>query len=89
MLRENNLGTFGHMITKAYQLLKGDAALLQEERARTRFLLVDEFQDANFAQVEVLSLLAGRRLMCLWWTIGSGDLPVFAGLRASVYAVLK
>ncbi|MGB9199729.1 MAG: ATP-dependent DNA helicase [Terriglobales bacterium] len=59
VLEEKNLGTFGHMITKAYQLLKGDAALLQEERARTRFLLVDEFQDANFAQVEVLSLLAG------------------------------
>jgi DNA helicase-2/ATP-dependent DNA helicase PcrA len=59
MLREKNLGTFGHMITKAYQLLKDDLALLEEERRRTRFLLVDEFQDANFAQVEILSLLAG------------------------------
>jgi DNA helicase-2/ATP-dependent DNA helicase PcrA len=59
MLEEKNLGTFGHMITKAYRLLKDDPVLLEEERARTRFLLVDEFQDANFAQVEVLSLLAG------------------------------
>jgi DNA helicase-2/ATP-dependent DNA helicase PcrA len=59
MLREKNLGTFGHMITKAYRLLKDDPALLEEERRRTRFLLVDEFQDANFAQVEILSLLAG------------------------------
>ena len=59
MLLERNLGTFGHMITKAYQLLKNDPALLEEERRRTRFLLVDEFQDANFAQVEILSLLAG------------------------------
>jgi superfamily I DNA/RNA helicase len=59
MLEEKNLGTFGHMITKAYRLLKDDPALLDEEQARTRFLLVDEFQDANFAQVEVLSLLAG------------------------------
>ncbi|MGD0506998.1 MAG: ATP-dependent DNA helicase [Terriglobales bacterium] len=59
MLREKNLGTFGHMITKAYQLLKDDSRLLEEERRRTRFLLVDEFQDANFAQVEILSLLAG------------------------------
>lgn len=59
MLGEKNLGTFGHMITKAYQLLKDDPTLLEEERRRTRFLLVDEFQDANFAQVEVLSLLAG------------------------------
>src|SRR5712691_7019827 len=59
MLEEKNLGTFGHMITRAYRLLKNDAALLAEEQGRTRFLLVDEFQDANFAQVEILSLLAG------------------------------
>jgi DNA helicase-2/ATP-dependent DNA helicase PcrA len=59
MLLEKNLGTFGHMITKAYRLLKDDPSLLEEERRRTRFLLVDEFQDANFAQVEILSLLAG------------------------------
>jgi DNA helicase-2/ATP-dependent DNA helicase PcrA len=59
MLQKNNLGTFGHMITKAHRLLKDDPALLDEERRRTRFLLVDEFQDANFAQVEILSLLAG------------------------------
>jgi DNA helicase-2/ATP-dependent DNA helicase PcrA len=60
MLQEKKLGTFGHMITKAYHLLKNDQALLEEERLHTRFLLVDEFQDANFAQVEILSLLAGR-----------------------------
>ena len=47
------------MITDAYHLLKNDSALLEEERRRARFLLVDEFQDANFAQVEMLSLLAG------------------------------
>ncbi|MFZ3263030.1 MAG: ATP-dependent helicase, partial [Terriglobales bacterium] len=60
MLRAKNLGTFGHMITGAYHLLKNDPVLLEEERRRTRFLLVDEFQDANFAQVEILSLLAGE-----------------------------
>jgi DNA helicase II / ATP-dependent DNA helicase PcrA len=59
MLREKKLGTFGHMITGAHRLLRDDPALLEEERCRTRFLLVDEFQDANFAQVEILSLLGG------------------------------
>jgi DNA helicase II / ATP-dependent DNA helicase PcrA len=59
MLRKNNLGTFGHMITNAYRLLKSNPALLEEERRRARFVLVDEFQDANFAQVEILSMLAG------------------------------
>jgi len=39
MLQEKKLGTFGHMITKAYHLLKNDQALLEEERLHTRFLL--------------------------------------------------
>jgi DNA helicase-2/ATP-dependent DNA helicase PcrA len=59
MLREHKLGTFGHMILQANELLAEDAALLEEERARARFILVDEFQDANFAQIKVLEKLAG------------------------------
>src|SRR5580700_788621 len=45
-LREENLGTFGHMITRAYALLTSDQEVLAAERARARFILVDEFQDA-------------------------------------------
>ncbi len=59
MLRERNLGTFGHMILRANELLGEDAALLERERARARFILIDEFQDANFAQIKVLEKLAG------------------------------
>jgi DNA helicase-2/ATP-dependent DNA helicase PcrA len=58
-LREENLGTFSHMITRAHEMLAGDEGLLAAERARTPFVLVDEFQDANFAQTKILSLLAG------------------------------
>ena len=58
-LREENLGTFGHMITRAHEMLTSDEKLLAAERARARFILVDEFQDANFAQIEILAALAG------------------------------
>jgi|HubBroStandDraft_3_1064219.scaffolds.fasta_scaffold02978_1 DNA helicase-2/ATP-dependent DNA helicase PcrA len=58
-LREENLGTFGHMITRAYALLTSDQEVLAAERARARFILVDEFQDANFAQIKLLAALAG------------------------------
>ncbi|MCU1300438.1 MAG: hypothetical protein JWQ87_722 [Candidatus Sulfotelmatobacter sp.] len=58
-LREKNLGTFGHMITRAHDLLTSDEGLLAAERARYPFILVDEFQDANFAQIKILSALAG------------------------------
>jgi len=58
-LREKNLGTFSHMITRAHDLLASDQSLLAAERALYPFILVDEFQDANFAQIKILSALAG------------------------------
>ncbi len=60
ILRDRNLGTFGHMILRANQTLSEEAALLERERAHARFILVDEFQDANFAQITVLSKLAAN-----------------------------
>src|SRR5271169_2590581 len=58
-LREENLGTFGHMITRAHELLTTDEDLRKTEQNRARFILVDEFQDANFAQIKTLAALAG------------------------------
>jgi DNA helicase II / ATP-dependent DNA helicase PcrA len=58
-LEQENLGTFSHMITRAYALLNSQDAILAEARSRARFILADEFQDANLAQIKILSLLAG------------------------------
>lgn len=58
-LQEENLGTFSHMITRAYALLNSDERVLAEARGRARFILADEFQDANFAQIKILARLAG------------------------------
>ena len=59
MLERDNLGTFGAQIVKGVGLLRGDPALLARERARSRFILVDEFQDCNVAQIELAEMLAG------------------------------
>ena len=58
-LREDNLGTFSHMITRAYDLLLHDEETLAGAQSRARFILADEFQDANFAQVKILARLTG------------------------------
>ncbi len=81
MLRAKNLGTFGHMITGAYHLLKSDPKLLAAERARIRFLLVDEFQDANFAQIEILALLAGEAANL--FVVGDPDQAIYQFRGAS------
>ncbi len=57
MLREQNLLTFGALLMQAVQLLRSDAAYRGELRHRYRYILVDEFQDTNIAQLELLRLL--------------------------------
>jgi len=58
LLRERNFLTFGGQLQRAVELLKKDAALRGQLRAQFRFILVDEFQDTNIAQLELLWLLA-------------------------------
>ena len=60
MLARDRLGSFGAQIVKAVALLRGDPELLAQERAHARFILVDEFQDCNLAQIELATLLAGE-----------------------------
>jgi DNA helicase-2/ATP-dependent DNA helicase PcrA len=61
LLRERKLLTFGTQIMDAVMQLKNDGALLEQLRARYRYILVDEFQDTNIAQLELLWLLGGDR----------------------------
>lgn len=60
MLARDGYGTFGHMITRAAELLRGSPELLSREQAGARFLLFDEFQDVNTAQLELAQQLAGK-----------------------------
>lgn len=59
LLASKNLGTFGQMISQAVKLLESNWVLLAEERSRARFVLIDEFQDSNVAQIRLARLLAG------------------------------
>jgi DNA helicase II / ATP-dependent DNA helicase PcrA len=89
MLDEENLGTFGHMITRAYALLQADANLLAHEQQRARFILVDEFQDANFAQVKILQQLAGGERNV--FAVGDPDQAIyrFRGASSAAFALFQ
>jgi DNA helicase-2/ATP-dependent DNA helicase PcrA len=60
LLAEAGLADFGDQIHRTLALLRDRPAVLARLRARFRFVLVDEFQDTNHAQLEMLQLLAGR-----------------------------
>src|SRR5688572_16763809 len=59
MLAQDGLGTFGAIITRAIELLRDRPEVLAVERAHAKFILIDEFQDSNSAQIELAHLLAG------------------------------
>ncbi|HVH85940.1 MAG TPA: ATP-dependent DNA helicase, partial [Terriglobales bacterium] len=59
LLARNRLHTLGALVTRATSLLRSDPQLLDRERRSSRFLLVDEFQDSNHAQIELTRILAG------------------------------
>jgi DNA helicase-2/ATP-dependent DNA helicase PcrA len=61
LLREHKLLTFGTQIMHAVMRLRDDHTLREKLRARYRYILVDEFQDTNIAQIELLWLLGGDR----------------------------
>src|SRR2546425_5834764 len=89
MLVEENLGTFSHMITRGYALLQADANLLTHEQQRARFILVDEFQDANFAQVKILQKLAGQERNV--FAVGDPDQAIykFRGASSAAFALFQ
>jgi DNA helicase-2/ATP-dependent DNA helicase PcrA len=81
MLRERNLGTYGDMITGAVRLLSADPSVLRREQQRARFLLIDEFQDANVAQIKVAHLLADTERNV--FAVGDPDQAIFRFRGAS------
>jgi DNA helicase-2/ATP-dependent DNA helicase PcrA len=60
LLAEAGLVDFGDQIHRTLELLRERPSLLARLRERYRFILVDEFQDTNHAQLEMLKLLAGE-----------------------------
>ena len=61
LLRERKFLTFGTQIMDAVLHLGANDSLREQLRARYRYILVDEFQDTNIAQLELLWLLGGAR----------------------------
>lgn len=57
ILAEKGTGSFGQLIVRALHLLRTDKEVLTNEQAHARFILIDEFQDSNLAQLEFADLL--------------------------------
>ena len=57
---KNNMIDFGDMLTKTYGLLKSKPLILKKYQKQFKYILVDEYQDTNFIQLQIVNLLAGE-----------------------------
>jgi DNA helicase-2/ATP-dependent DNA helicase PcrA len=86
LLREKNRVSFGSLITGAVALLERDAQLRDALQKKYHYILVDEFQDTNIAQLRLLELLAGpaRNIVA----VGDNDQAIYR-FRGASFASFK
>ena len=77
---------FDDLVCEVARLWRAREDILSRWRERYPFLLVDEYQDTNRAQLEVLRLLAGeRRNLCV---VGDDDQAIYGWRGADVRNIL-
>src|SRR5215470_251959 len=81
LLLEKERVSFGSLITGAVDLLEKDSKLRSELQSKYRYVLVDEFQDTNIAQLRLLELLAGDRKNI--FAVGDNDQAIYRFRGAS------
>jgi DNA helicase-2/ATP-dependent DNA helicase PcrA len=81
LLREKKRSSFGSLITGAVELLERDATLRATLQNRYRYILVDEFQDTNIAQLRLLELLANNSKNI--FAVGDNDQAIYRFRGAS------
>jgi DNA helicase-2/ATP-dependent DNA helicase PcrA len=86
-LRAQGAVDFDDLLLLPLKLFKENPELLLQYQSRYRYLLVDEYQDTNDAQLELLVLLAGlRRNLCV---VGDDDQSIYAWRGAQVRHILE
>ncbi len=87
LLAASGLVDFGDQLHVALRLLREHPAVRERLRRRFRYVLVDEFQDTNRAQLELLALLTGERGNLT--VVGDDDQAIYAFRGAAVRNILE
>jgi DNA helicase II / ATP-dependent DNA helicase PcrA len=87
LLLENNSLDFGDLINYALKLFRTRKRVLSQYQNKFDYILVDEFQDTNFAQYELVKLLSeGKNNLNV---VGDDDQSIYKFRGASVSNIMR
>ncbi len=86
LLLENNAMDFGDLINYSLKLFRTRKKILEFYQKKFKFILVDEFQDTNYAQYELVKMLAGGHNNIN--VVGDDDQSIYKFRGASVSNIM-
>jgi len=87
LLRKANALDFDDILFYAVRLLEQRADIREKYQERFLHLLVDEYQDVNFAQYKIVQMLAGKHRNVV--VVGDDDQSIYAWRGADVSLILR
>ncbi len=86
-LKYNNSLDFDDLIIKAIELFEKDNEVLEYYQKRFEYIMVDEYQDTNFAQFKLIKLLADKyKNLCV---VGDDDQSIYKFRGADITNILN
>ncbi|RGY96370.1 DNA helicase PcrA [Clostridium sp. AM58-1XD] len=86
-LKKNNALDFDDLIVKTVELLRTNEEVRGYYQERFKYIMVDEYQDTNYAQFCLVSLLAGKyRNLCV---VGDDDQSIYKFRGADIENILN
>lgn len=87
LLLDNNALDFGDLINYSLKLFRERPKVLEKYRKQFKFVLLDEFQDTNWAQYELIKMLAAPKNNLV--VVGDDDQSIYKFRGASVSNILQ
>ncbi len=87
LLLDNNALDFGDLILYTLRLLRERPAILKQYQDQFQYVLVDEFQDTNWAQYELIKFISRPRVNLT--VVGDDDQSIYKFRGASVSNIIQ
>lgn len=86
-LRKNNALDFDDILSKTVELFELNPDILQYYQNKFKYIMVDEYQDTNYSQYRLISLLAKQhRNLCV---VGDDDQSIYSWRGADIGNILN